>query len=336
MTADPLPASSGPTAYAATGIALQVRELVVEFKSDDGVLPAVDNVSFDLHKGRTLGLVGESGCGKSTLALAILGLVPSPGRISAGQANLDGKNILQLDIEAMRSIRGRRIGIIFQDPLTALNPVLTIGDQIAEVVRIHYATPRQEAWNQACEALAQVGIPDSVARAHAYPHQLSGGMRQRAMIAMALACRPDILIADEATTALDVTIQAQILNLLQDLQDSYGMAILFISHNLGVISEIADDILVMYAGRIVERSSAMALFSGPRHPYTQGLLETLPTPEARGQPLRVIPGAVPNLRIPAPGCHFAARCPIADDFCRIEAPPLPTGRHAAACYKATS
>ena len=338
---DILPPSQSTLAHGEPGSTageqiLQVNGLSVDFMTDEGNLPAVDNVSFELKKGRTLGIVGESGCGKSTLALALLGLVPPPGKVHGGAITLDGQNLLELSGRQWQEIRGRRIAMIFQEPLTAMNPVFTVGDQIAEAFQIHQQAPRKQALQRATDALARVGIPDAATRAQAYPHQLSGGMRQRAMIAMALACRPDILIADEATTALDVTIQAQILDLLLELQESEGMAILFISHNLGVVSEIADDILVMYAGQIVERSPAMALFAEPRHPYTQGLLSTLPRPETRGQLLAVIPGTVPDLRTPTPGCRFADRCPIAEPICRNTAPILPDGIHAASCHMVTA
>lgn len=312
---------------------LDVSGLCVEYAADSRVLKAVDDVSFTLEAGRTLGVVGESGCGKSTIALAMLRLVQLPGRITAGRIRYRGSEILSMSDQDIQGIRGNRIAMIFQEPMTALNPVYTIGDQIAEVFQIHARLPRGEALARAVTALNEVRIPDPQARASAYPHQLSGGMRQRAMIAMALACKPDILIADEATTALDVTIQAQILDLIQELQDQHGMAILFISHNLGVISEVADEIAVMYAGRIVELASADDIFANPRHPYTQGLLETLPRPDRRGRRLPTIRGSVPDLRLSSSGCRFAPRCLIADHHCEIAVPALSGTSHATACFK---
>lgn len=333
-TVTPIRPDTG-TGGAYSAPALEVAGLSVLYNTDQGALPAVEDVSLSVKAGKTLGVVGESGCGKSTLALALLGLVQPPGHITRGQVRLQGTDILSIPDRALRDIRGNRISIIFQEPMTALNPVFTVGDQIAEVLQIHRAMPRHAAWDAALSALARVQIPDPATRARAYPHQLSGGMRQRAMIAMALACEPDVLVADEATTALDVTIQAQIIDLLLRLQDETGMAMLFISHNLGVVSQVADDIVVMYGGRIVERAPAMGLFAHPRHPYTQGLLDTLPRPDRRGRRLPAIGGSVPDLRHDVRGCLFAPRCLLADDHCRQAAPAMVGGVHAAACFKAT-
>jgi peptide/nickel transport system ATP-binding protein len=315
---------------------LNVEGLQVTFATADGPLKAVDGVSFDLEPGRTLGLVGESGCGKTVTALSLLGLVPPPGRIVGGTVRFDGRDLLGLDEKALDVIRGDRISMIFQEPATALNPVFTVGEQIAETLRIHRHRGRVEAAASAVALLERVGIADPAARAESYPHHLSGGMRQRAMIAMALACRPDVLIADEPTTALDVTIQAQILDLVLDLQRDMGMAVLFISHNLGVISEVADEIAVMYAGRMVEYAPAEALFADPLHPYTVGLIETLPRAERRRKRLPAIPGMVPNLLNPPPGCLFSTRCAHADDACRAAHPALEETRPGrwAACFKA--
>jgi oligopeptide/dipeptide ABC transporter ATP-binding protein len=318
------------------GQPLTIENLSVTFATDSGPLTAVDQVSLTLAPGRTLGLVGESGCGKSMTALSILGLVPPPGRITGGRIGFDGDDLTQLSETALDLVRGRHIAMIFQEPMTALNPVYSVGEQIAEVLVAHQGLGRKDAHEAAIAMLEKVRMPEPAARARAYPHQLSGGMRQRAMIAMALACSPDIVIADEPTTALDVTIQAQILDLMLEMQASLGMAMLFISHNLGVVSEVADDVAVMYAGRIVEQAPADALFAAPLHPYTRGLIETLPKADGQRARLPSIPGTVPDLRALPPGCRFSDRCPIADAACRSEDPPLralPGGR-AVACIKA--
>ena len=315
---------------------LEVRGLEVTFATDRGAVKAADGVSFDLKPGLTLGLVGESGCGKTVTALALLRLVPPPGRITGGRVLFGGDDLLALSERAMEDIRGRRISMVFQEPTTAFNPVLTIGDQIAEALVIHGGAGRGEAHDAAVGMLEKVGIPDPAERAGTYPHQMSGGMRQRAMIAMALICRPDILIADEPTTALDVTIQAQILDLMGEMQRQFGVAILFISHDLAVISEMADEVMVMYAGRVVERAPADALLAHPLHPYTQGLIETLPRHGVGRGRLPAIPGTVPDLGALPDGCRFSDRCPLADDGCRAAEPPLtqaPGGRWVA-CYKA--
>ena len=315
---------------------LEVRGLEVTFETSGGTLRAVDGVSYDIAPGRTLGVVGESGGGKSMTALAILRLVPEQGRITAGRVALDGVDLTGLSEAGMDAVRGDRIAMIFQEPMTSLNPVLTIGEQIAEVYLIHRKATRKEALGEAVELLAKVRIPDPAARAMDYPHQLSGGMRQRAMIAMALACRPALLIADEPTTALDVTIQAQILELMLEIQDEMGMAIQFISHNLGVISEVADEVAVMYAGRIVERASTRAIFDQPLHPYTKGLIETVPVIGKRQRRLPAIPGVVPDLMHLPSGCRFSDRCALADKACREAEPELTDwgGGHFAACFKA--
>ncbi len=328
------PARESPDAP--TDAILEVRGLEVTFATDRGALKAADGVSFALRPGLTLGLVGESGCGKTVTALALLRLVPPPGRITGGRVLFGDDDLLALSDRAMEDIRGKRISMVFQEPTTAFNPVLTIGDQIAEALIIHGGAGRGEAHAAAVGMLEKVGIPDPAERAGAYPHQMSGGMRQRAMIAMALICRPDILIADEPTTALDVTIQAQILDLMGEMQREFGVAILFISHDLAVISEMADEVMVMYAGRVVERAPADALLARPLHPFTRGLIETLPRGGAGRQRLPAIPGTVPDLGALPDGCRFSDRCALADDGCRAAEPPLtgaPGGRWVA-CYKA--
>ena len=314
---------------------LSVQDLAVAFKTDRGRLPAVAGISYRLAKGKTLGVVGESGCGKSMTALALLGLTPSSGEVS-GSIQFDGIELNGLDEAGWSGLRGKRVAMIFQEPMTALNPVTPIGTQIGEVLVLHEGLSADAAFDRAIDLLHEVGIPAPAERAAAYPHQLSGGMRQRAMIAMALACRPELLIADEPTTALDVTIQAQILELMLELQDQIGMAIQFISHNLGVISEIADEIVVMYAGRIVERANASDLFANPRHPYTRGLIATLPQIGRRVERLPIIPGMVPDLTRISGGCSFADRCPLVIADCRSAVPllvPAAPG-HDVACIRA--
>ncbi len=316
---------------------LDVEDLTVTFATDRGPLPAVAGLSYQLAAGKTLGVVGESGCGKSMTALALMGLVP-PGGKMAGAIRFQGQDLSALSEPQLRTIRGNRIAMIFQEPMTALNPVIPVGHQIGEALVLHRGATPAEGFQQAIALLDEVGIPSAPRRAADYPHQLSGGMRQRAMIAMALACQPDLLIADEPTTALDVTIQAQILELMLELQDSRGMAIQFISHNLGVISELADDIIVMYAGRIVERTTAASLFASPKHPYTQGLIATLPEIGRRVDALPVIPGGVPDLARPFPGCRFADRCTQAGPECRQSQPELRSiaPGHEVACFKAVA
>ncbi len=316
---------------------LAVEGLSVAFPRQNRERRVVAGIDYRIDAGRTLGVVGESGCGKSMTALALMGLVPPPGHVS-GQIRFAGRNLLGQSAADWRALRGERVAMIFQEPMTTLNPVMQIGRQIAEVLVLHKGIGWAEAEDLAIGKLEAVGINSPKQRAVAYPHQLSGGMRQRAMIAMALACEPALLIADEPTTALDVTIQAQILDLMLDLQDRIGMAIQFISHNLAVVSEIAHDIIVMYAGRIVERAPADRLFAHPRHPYTQGLIATLPNPEHRVDVLPVIAGGVPDLDESVRGCRFADRCPLAGAECRASEPPardLAPG-HAVACFKAAA
>ena len=315
-------------------VLLEIRDLVTEFRTERGTVRAVDGVSFEIAKGKTLGVVGESGSGKSVTALSIMRLVATPpGKIAQGTIRYRGQDLLELDERAMRAIRGNRIGMIFQEPMTSLNPVFTVGDQVAEAVRLHQRKSRKEARAVAIEMLKKVGIPAPEERIDNYPHQLSGGMRQRVMIAIALACKPDLLIADEPTTALDVTIQAQILDLLRQLQADLGMSILLITHDLGVVAETCDEVVVMYAGRIVERAPTGPLFAQPRHHYTAGLLRSVPsftplaaladdgTPRPRAR-LVEIPGMVPSLHELPKGCKFVDRCPAAQDRCHAEEPAL--------------
>ena len=298
---------------------LEVRDLVTEFRTARGTVRAVDGVSFEVPARGTLGIVGESGCGKSVTALSIMRLVTQPGAIAAGKVMYAGKDLVALPAADMRAIRGNRIAMIFQEPMTSLNPVFTAGDQVAEAVRLHQRKSRAEAREVAIEMFRLVGIPSPEQRVDAYPHQLSGGMRQRVMIAMALACKPDLLIADEPTTALDVTIQAQILDLLRGLQRELGMSILLITHDLGVVAETCDEVIVMYAGRIVERAATATLFASPRHHYTAGLLRSLPGEAER---LLEIPGTVPSLVDLPKGCTFVDRCPAAEETCREQEPAL--------------
>jgi peptide/nickel transport system ATP-binding protein len=320
---------------------LEVTDLQTVFFTNSGLFKAVDHVSFSLRRGETLAIVGESGCGKSVSALSIMRLVPNPpGRIIGGQVLLDGTDLLALSEAEMRDIRGNRISMIFQEPMTSLNPVIRIGDQIAEAVRLHRSVSAREARDHAVEMLKLVRIPEAARRAKDYPHQLSGGMRQRAMIAMALACRPALLIADEPTTALDVTIQAQILNLILELQQELGMGLILITHDLGVVAQTAQRVIVMYAGRKVEEADVETLFAQPLHPYTGGLMASMPKlPQAGADAqarLTEIPGTVPSLvRLP-PGCAFAPRCALAIDRCRSETPALRSlaPDHQAACWRA--
>ncbi len=314
---------------------LQLEDLRAAFYTPAGLLPAVTGVSFSLRAGETLGLVGESGCGKTVTALAILRLLPPQTSVQTGRVWFAGQDLMALSPAAIRAIRGNRLAMIFQEPMTALNPVLTIGDQISEVLRLHRGMSSREAWAEAGRTLVQVGIADPEARLRQYPHQLSGGLRQRALIAMALVCRPQLVIADEPTTALDVTIQAQILALLSELQATLNMALLLISHNLGVVAQITDRVAVMYAGRIVETAPKTALFAQPRHPYTQGLLASVPKLNflAARSRLAAIPGQVPSLAEVPPGCPFQPRCPHAFAPCQ-EPPPWfqVASEHAVACW----
>jgi peptide/nickel transport system ATP-binding protein len=317
---------------------LQVENLQTHFFTQDGVTRAVDGVSFSVGAGETLGIVGESGCGKSVTALSILRLLPRRmARIVGGRVVFDGKDLAGLDEAAMRDIRGNSIAMIFQEPMTSLNPVLTIGEQIAEAVRIHQGKSNREALARAAEMLRLVRIPDAERRLGDYPHQFSGGMRQRVMIAMALSCNPRLLVADEPTTALDVTVQAQILKLMLELKATTGAAVILITHDLGVIAETCRRVIVMYAGRVVEQARVEDLFDAPLHPYTRGLMAAIPhLKRARKRRLAEIPGIVPDLRAPIPGCAFAPRCALADARCVAEAPPLAAHLpgHDAACWKA--
>ena len=319
---------------------LEVRDLRTHFHTRDGIVRAVDGISFAVGAGETLGIVGESGCGKSITSLSIMRLVPCPpGRYASGEILFDDLDLLQLPETQMRGIRGKDIAMIFQEPMTSLNPVLTIGEQIAESVMQHEGLRWRGALDRAGDMLRLVGIPEPARRLHEYPHQLSGGMRQRVMIAIAIACNPKLLIADEPTTALDVTIQAQILELLAELQERLGMAIILITHDLGVIAELADRVLVMYAGRVVEEAGAECLFEQPLHPYTRGLMGSMPQltrePPAANARLVEIPGVVPSLDNLPSGCSFAPRCTFVRPSCTVAVPPLDAldTAHRAACFE---
>ncbi|QEW23360.1 Stage 0 sporulation protein KD (plasmid) [Paracoccaceae bacterium] len=302
---------------------LEVRDLQIEFKTEGGVFRAVDGVSFSLDRGRTLGIVGESGCGKSVTSLGIMGLIPTPpGRYAGGEVLFEGRDLLKMPGHERRGLRGGRIGMVFQEPMTSLNPVYTIGAQIIECLRAHGERNARAARERAVELLDLVRLPSPSSRVDDYPHQLSGGQRQRVMIALALANNPDLLIADEPTTALDVTIQAQILDLMRDLSDRTGAAIMLITHDLGVVAETCDDVVVMYAGKVVERAPAKDLFNGPMHPYTLGLMAAVPRLDTDADRLETIPGAVPPPWAMPAGCRFASRCPLATDECRQSPPPL--------------
>jgi peptide/nickel transport system ATP-binding protein len=319
---------------------LEIENLQTHFRTPDGVNRAVDGVSFALEAGQTLAIVGESGCGKSVTAMSILRLIPEPPGKIAGAIRFAGKDLLKVSEAAMRDIRGNDISMVFQEPMTSLNPVLTIGRQIAETLRLHQNFGKKAAEDRAVEILDLVGIPEPRRRAAAYPHALSGGMRQRVMIAIALACHPKLLIADEPTTALDVTIQAQILDLMRDLKRRVGAAIMLITHDLGVVAELAEEVVVMYAGRKVEQAPVEQLFRTPRHPYTQGLLGALPklgsSLSSHETRLAEIPGVVPSLKERIPGCVFASRCAFATDLCRQAAPALEAKAfgHVVACHYA--
>jgi peptide/nickel transport system ATP-binding protein len=316
---------------------LRIEGLRTTFRTHNGEVAAVDGVDLSVAKGRTLGIVGESGCGKSVLSLSVMRLVPPPGRIAAGRILFEGRDLLTLPPAEMRDIRGNRIAMIFQEPMTSLNPVFTIGDQITEAMRAHDHTASGAALRaRAIEALHRVRIPVAERRFDEYPHQMSGGMRQRVMIAMALACNPDLLIADEPTTALDVTVQAQILDLLRDLQRESGMAIILITHDLGVVAEMADEVAVMYAGRVVERAPGAAIFDDPQHPYTLGLLGSIPKIDETRERLLAIEGAVPPPFDLPRGCRFHPRCVFANETCVTEDPPLRgiDQAHQVACLRA--
>jgi oligopeptide/dipeptide ABC transporter ATP-binding protein len=322
---------------------LEIENLCTHFFTAEGVVRAVDGVSYVVRSGETLGVVGESGCGKSVTALSILRLVPNPpGRIVDGTIRLGGRNLLELSETDMEDVRGNDISMIFQEPMTSLNPLFTVGQQVSEAIALHRGLSRREAMQHAVEMLRRVHIPEPERRAHAYPHQLSGGMRQRVMIAMALSCNPKVLIADEPTTALDVTIQAQILDHMRELQASLGTAIILITHDMGVVAENADRVVVMYAGRKVEEADVDELFDRPAHPYTKGLLGSIPSlgvatqVNARRARLNEIKGMVPSLAVPMPGCAFAPRCSYATTECHAASPPLVQRRtgHFVACWHA--
>ena len=320
---------------------LKIENLKVHFDTDDGVLYAVDGVNLHIDRGETLGVVGESGCGKSVTAMTIMKLLPMPpGRIAAGQIWFEGQDLVQANEAVMRQLRAREIAMIFQEPMTSLNPVLSVGEQIAESLRLHEGLSNKQALAKAAEMLGLVNIPRPSQRVNDYPHQFSGGMRQRVMIAMALSCKPKLLIADEPTTALDVTIQAQILDLLNQLQSQMGMSIMLITHAMGVVAETAQRVVVMYAGRVVEEASVDDLFGSPSHPYTQGLIRSIPRIDldsVHKQRLQAIPGLVPKLINPPIGCRFAPRCPHANERCAMEMPELRelTSGHKVACHYAT-
>ena len=307
------------------GVLLRIEGLQTHFFTEAGTVRAVDGVNLMVRKGETLGIVGESGCGKSVTALSVLRLIPTPpGKIVGGNIYLDGRDLLKLPENEMRKVRGAIISMIFQEPMTSLNPVFTVGDQIAEGIRLHQRLSKRESWNKAIEMLHIVRMADPERRVKEYPHQMSGGMRQRVMIAMALSCNPQLLIADEPTTALDVTIQAQILELLSQLKSKLGMAVMLITHDLGVVADTAARVAVMYAGRVVEEAPVMALFTSPKHPYTQGLLNSIPRLERteRRARLQAIPGMVPDLLDLPKGCKFLARCSKVFEPCSGEEPPL--------------
>jgi peptide/nickel transport system ATP-binding protein/oligopeptide transport system ATP-binding protein len=302
---------------------LEVKNLRTHFFTEDGVVPAVDGVDFELKPGETLGIVGESGCGKSVTSISVLGLVPNPpGKIIDGEILFEGRDLVKLSESEMQKIRGNDIAMIFQEPMTSLNPVFTIGRQITEAIMLHQKVDKKGARERCIEMLKLVGIPRAEEALDEYPHQFSGGMRQRAMIAMALSCNPKLLIADEPTTALDVTIQAQIIELMRDLKEKLNTAIMLITHDLGVVAEMADHVIVMYAGRVVEEADVIDLFKDPKHPYTIGLMKSKPTLEGNTRRLDVIPGAVPNPLSMPPGCAFNPRCPHSMDICREKMPNL--------------
>jgi oligopeptide transport system ATP-binding protein len=313
---------------------LDVRDLDVEFPTDYGVVNAVNGLSYTLDRGETLAILGESGSGKSVSALAVMGIIEKPGRIPKGEVLLHGVDLLKTPERKLRDIRGERIAMIFQDALTALNPVYSVGWQIAEMYRKHRGTDRKTAFKQAADLMDRVRIPNAQDRVDDYPHQFSGGMRQRVMIAMALSLDPEVLIADEPTTALDVTVQAQIMKLLSDLQDETGMGMILITHDLGVVAEVCDEVNVMYAGRVMERAPIDKLYADPAHPYTLGLMHSIPRADRKGLPLDPIPGQPPNLANIPSGCEFHPRCAFAEDICSTDAPPLydVDGQRASACH----
>ncbi|WOC15681.1 ABC transporter ATP-binding protein [Pseudochrobactrum sp. MP213Fo] len=315
---------------------LEIRNLITEFKTPNGTIRAVDGISLKVERGKTLGIVGESGCGKSMLSLSVMGLVPTPGKNAGGEVIFEGQDLLKLSGDEMRKLRGNRIAMIFQEPMTSLNPVHTVGYQLVEAIQAHQKAPYKDMREAAIEALRKVRIPAPERRFDEYPHQLSGGMRQRVMIAMALVCKPVLLIADEPTTALDVTIQAQILNLLHELQQETNMAIILITHDLGVVAQVADDVAVMYAGKVAERASVNAIFKDPQHPYTIGLMGSMPRMDEDVDRLVAISGVVPPpFRLPS-GCRFNPRCPFAEEICTQTLPDLHElqPNHLVACHRA--
>lgn len=313
---------------------LDVKELSVHFKTDENTIRAVDDISFSVMEGETLGIVGESGCGKTVTSLSILRLVPSPGKIVSGKILFNNTDLLMLPESSMIHVRGHKISMVFQDPMTSLNPVFTIGNQIEESILLHERVGKHEARKRTIEMLELVKIPDAVWRYNAYPHQLSGGMRQRVMIAMALACKPALLIADEPTTALDVTIQSQILELLKEIQEKLKTSIILITHNLGLVAEICDRVVVMYAGRIVEKADVKPLFKSPKHPYTWGLLQCIPRLDVEKTRLIPIPGQLPSITEKPSACTFAPRCGLVQTKCRESEPELlrTNGNHESRCY----
>lgn len=318
---------------------LEIKDLQTYFYTDDGVVKAVDGVDLELHAGEVLGLVGESGCGKSVTSFSVMRLVDSPGKIVGGEILFEGRDLLKLDDEGMQAVRGNHISMIFQQPQTSLNPVFTVGEQIVEILQIHTNLDKKQAWDRTVELLSLVGIPDAASKAKAYPHEMSGGQAQRVMIAMALALNPQILIADEPTTALDVTIQAQILDLMRGLRTKINTAVILITHDLGVIAEMADRVAVMYAGQIVEESDVVTIFENPKHPYTIGLIASVPVLGQVKEALETIPGNVPNLVNLPPGCRFASRCKAREEhhleeICDHKNPDLiPIGKaHTVRCW----
>lgn len=313
---------------------LSIKDLHIEFQTSRSLVRALCGVSLEVQAGEVFGLVGETGCGKSITGLSVLRLLPRSARITRGRIYFEGQDILQLSEVEMQSVRGRKVAAIFQDPSTALNPVFTIGRQIEKVIRQHLLLNASQAHQRALEVLAAVGLPDTERIHHSYPHQLSGGMQQRVVIALALSCQPSLIIADEPTTALDVTIQSQILTLLADLQQRMGIAMILITHNLGVVADICDRLAVLYAGKVVETGTTRAIFESPQHPYTRGLMAAIPTSLARGQPLAAIPGAVPSNPGMMVGCVFAPRCAHSHVRCLQEKPPLytVTDEHSSACF----
>ena len=302
---------------------LEIKDLCVEFQTVEGTVHAVDHLNYTLHKGEKLGIVGESGSGKSVSSLGMMQLIPNPpGRITGGEILYHGKDLVKASEKEMQKIRGNEISMIFQEPMTSLNPIIKCGKQIAESLRLHRGMKKKEAMEEAVRMMRAVGIANPEVRAHEYPHQMSGGMRQRVMIAMALACQPQILIADEPTTALDVTIQAQILDLIRELNESMGTSVVFITHDLGVVSDLCDTVIVMYTGHIVEQAPVKELFESPKHPYTKGLLNAIPKITRERNPLETIEGMVPNPTERIEGCSFSPRCPYATDQCRKAGPPM--------------